>query len=87
MKQATDNGERLINHIAYAIPKVRGRNIEIIEDIPVMLDTKVSIKVDKKPARIYLAPSMEELDFTYADGKVNYTVSRFECSTLAVIEF
>lgn len=87
MKQATDNGERLINHIVYAIPKVRGRNIEIIEDIPVMLDTKVSIKVDKKPARIYLAPSMEELDFTYADGKVNYTVSRFECSTLAVIEF
>ena len=87
MKQPTEGGERLVNHLAYAIPKLRGKNTEIIEDIPVVLDTKVSVKVDKKPARIYLAPSMEELDFIYADGSVTYTVPKIECSTLAVIEF
>ena len=87
MAQNTSDGTRLVNHIAYAVPKVRGRNTEIIEDIPTMLDTKVSVKTDKKPSRVYLAPSMEELDFTYADGQVSYTVPKFECSTLAVIEF
>ncbi|MBQ8410031.1 MAG: beta-galactosidase trimerization domain-containing protein [Clostridia bacterium] len=87
MKQDTCNGTRLVNHIAYAVPKVRGKNVEIIEDIPVVLDTAVTVKCEKKPSRVYLAPSMEELDFTYADGKVSYTVPKFECSTLAVIEF
>jgi hypothetical protein len=87
MKQPTEGGERLVNHLAYAIPKLRGKNTEIIEDIPAVLDTKVSVKVNKKPARIYLAPSMEELDFTYTDGSVTYTVPKIECSTLAVIEF
>ena len=87
MEQPMENGKRLVNHIAYCIPKLRGKGVEIVEDIPVVLDVKVSVKANKKPARVYLAPSMEALDFTYADGKVSYTVPKLECSTLAVIEF
>lgn len=86
-KQKHENGERLVNHMVYAIPKVRGRNIEIIEDIPPVLDTTVTVKVDKKPSRVYLAPSMDALPFTYESGAVTYTVPKFECSTLAIIEF
>ena len=87
MRQPAESGERLVNHIAYAIPKVRGKNTEIIEDIPVVLDTKVSIKMGKKPSRVYLAPSIQELDFTFENGTVSYTIPKFECSTLVVIEF
>lgn len=86
-RQTCENGERLVNHIVYAIPKVRGNGTEIIEDIPVLSDTKIIVRCDAKPTRVYLAPSMEELDFTYENGKVEYTVPQFECSTLAVIEF
>ncbi len=86
-RQKYEGGERLVNHIAYAVPKLRGRNTEIIEDIPTVLDTKITVKTPKKPTRVYLAPSMEELEFTFADGYVSYTVPKFECSTLAVIEF
>ena len=86
-KQIFDGGERLINHIVYAIPKVRGNGTEIIEDIPTVFDTEITVKCDCKPSRVYLAPSMQELDFTYEMGKVRYTVPKFECSTLAVIEF
>ena len=86
-RQRCEAGERLVNHIAYATPKLRGRNVEMIEDIPTVLDTKIIIKTDIKPSRVYLAPSMEELDFTYDNGTVSYTIPKFECSTLAVIEF
>ena len=87
MRQRTDEGDRLVNHLVYAVPKLRGRNTEIIEDIPTTLDTEVKIRSDKKPSRVYLAPTMQELDFTF-DGKlIQYTIPRFECSTLAVIEF
>ena len=76
----------LVNQIAYVVPKLRGKNTEIIEDIPTVLDTKVTVRADRKPERVYLAPSMEQLDFTYEDGKISYTVPKFECSTLVVIE-
>ncbi len=85
--QTTENGERLVNHILYAIPKVRGKSTEIIEDIPDVLDTRVTVKVDKKPLRVYTAPDGQELDFKYADGRVTYTVPKFNCAALAVIEF
>lgn len=85
--QSCQGGERLVNHIAYAIPKVRGKNVEIIEDIPTVLDTTVTVKTDRMPSRVYLAPIMENLDFSYENGRVSYTIPKFECSTLAVIEF
>ena len=87
MTQNTENGRRLVNHIAYVVPKVRGRNVEIIEDIPVLYNTKVAVRCDQKPSKVYLAPSMQELEFIYRNGTVEYTVPQLECSTLAVIEF
>lgn len=86
MKQPYNGGKRLVNHIAYAVPKLRGRNTEIIEDITPLYDTKVTVKTDKKPSRVYLAPTLEELDFKYENGTLTYTVPKFECSTLVVIE-
>jgi hypothetical protein len=86
-KQKYEGGERLVNHLAYAAPKLRGKGVEIIEDLPPVINTAVLIKTDKKPARVYLAPSMDNLDFTYENGRVGYTVPKFECSTLAIIEF
>ena len=86
MKQTTSDGERHINYIAYAITKVRGEKTEVIEDLPTVLDTKVTVKVAQKPSRVYTAPDMQELEFAYEDGKVTYVVPRFECSTLVVIE-
>ncbi len=85
-RQAHESGTRLINHLLYAIPKVRGRGIEIIEDLPTVLDTRVSIRCEKPPVRVYLAPSAEELPYTYENGTVSYTVDRFVCAQLVVIE-
>ncbi len=86
-RQATDGGERLVHHLLYATPKVRGKNVEVIEDLPYVLDTKVTVKTNKKPLRVYTAPDGCELDFTYENGRVTYTVPKFSCSILAVIEF
>lgn len=84
--QKTKDGERLVNHLVYAIPKLRGTNTEIIEDIPTVLDTTVEIKCDFVPKRVYLAPEDRDIDFVYENGTVRYTVPKFECSVLAVIE-
>ena len=86
MKQPYSGGERLVTHLVYAIPKLRGRNTEIIEDIAALHDISVTVKTDKSPTRVYLAPSMEELEFKYENGAVTCDVPKIECSTLLVIE-
>ncbi len=87
MSQPYAEGERLVNHILYATPKLRGKNVEVIEDLPDVLNTKVTVKTDRKPSRVYTAPDGCELEFTYENGKVTYTVPKFSCAILAVIEF
>ena len=86
MSQPYEGGDRIICQLAYALQKVRGRNVEIIEDIPVVLDTKICIKTDKSPKKVYLAPAMSPLDYDYNDGYVTLNLPRFECSAMVVIE-
>lgn len=82
MKQ---NG-RLVHHLVYGIATPRGKGVYVIEDLPDVLNTVCALRTDKKPARVYLAPDMTDLPFTYADGTLTYTVPRFSCSTMVVIE-
>ena len=84
--KATENGTQLIHQLVYAIPKVRGNGIEIIEDLPFTPDVTCSLAVPTAPNRVYLAPVMTDLPFTYEDGRVTYTVPSFSCSAMVVVE-
>ncbi|UQZ83248.1 Beta-galactosidase trimerisation domain protein [Paenibacillus konkukensis] len=77
---------RYVNHLLYASPVKRGSGVEVIEDILPILDTTVSLKLDKPVRRVYLAPQMTELPFEAADGVVRYTVPKFECHQMVVLD-
>lgn len=85
-RQKMEGKSRFVNHILYAIPKVRGAGVEIIEDLPPAINTRVCVKTGKKPSNVYLAPDMTALDYSYEDGYVTYTIPEFTCATMAVIE-
>jgi hypothetical protein len=79
--------KRLINHLLYAAPVRRGKNIEVIEDIIPLYDTKVAIRLSRRATRVYLAPQQEELPFLIDDqGVLHYTVPKLECHQMVVIE-
>ena len=82
----TAGGTQLIHQLVYAIPKVRGGGIEIIEDLPFTPDVTCSLAAPAAPKRVYLAPAMTELPFTYEGGRVTYTVPSFSCSAMVVVE-
>lgn len=84
--KATENGTQLIHQLVYAIPKVRGNGIEIIEDLPFTPNVTCSLATPTTPKRIYLAPAMIDLPFTYENGRVTYTVPSFSCSAMVVVE-
>ena len=82
----TEVGTQLIHQLVYAIPKVRGGGVEIIEDLPFTPDVACTLKTPTAPKRVYLAPGMTVLPFTYEDGRVTYTVPSFSCAAMVVVE-
>ena len=64
---------RYINHLLYAAAVRRGERTEIIEDLVPIYGTEVTLKLCKAPTRVYLAPQMQEIDFSYDDGVLTYT--------------
>ena len=65
----------------------RGKGVEVIEDIVPVYNTEVSIKLDREPTRVYLAPQDRDIDFDYTDGILTYTLAKLECHQMVVIDY
>ncbi len=81
----TEKGNSEIVHLLYAPPIRRGNGVEIIEDLPTVCDTTVSVKCAEEPASVRLVPDMKEIPFTYTDGKVTFEIDRFVCHQMIEI--
>ncbi len=86
---------RYINHLLFAHTTNRGKfnffetqsNVEVIEDIVPVHNVKVSIKVNEKIKKVYLAPQMEELDFKQDSNHVHYNLDTLYCHQMVVLEY
>ena len=83
----TATGRQLVHQLVYAIPKVRGGGVEIIEDLPMTPDVSCSLAAPTCPTRVYLAPAMTDVPFSYENGRVSYTVPPFSCAAMVVLEW
>jgi hypothetical protein len=72
LRQEVEN--RCIVHLLHYIPERRGLAFDTIEDVIPLYNVPLSFKVPERPARVYLAPGREELDFDYDGGCVCLTV-------------
>ncbi len=77
--------KRKILHLLFAHTTVRGSNTEVIEDTVPLYNVKCSIKTDKKPDEVYLAPSGEKLDFSFNGKAVSFTVPKVDIHQMIVI--
>lgn len=78
---------RLVNHLLYASPVRRGKDIEVIEDILPLYGVEVSVAASRPVKKVYLAPQMEELPFLQEAGRVSYMVPRLECHQMVVLDY
>ncbi|MBE6791791.1 MAG: beta-galactosidase [Ruminococcaceae bacterium] len=77
---------RSILHLLFAHTTVRGRGTEVIEDTVPLYNINCRVKAGKKPSRVYLAPEMTDIPFTYEEGEVSFTVPEIDIHAMAVIE-
>ena len=83
MEQKCEN--RYVNHLLYAVTKKRGR-IEVIEDAPVTVGTEVTVRMESKPKRVYIAPENRDIPFSYQNGILSYSIDSFVLHAMVVID-
>ncbi|MEO6876265.1 MAG: alpha-amylase family protein [Opitutaceae bacterium] len=73
--------KRYVAHLLYSPTSVRGKfrdlNIELIEDVIPLRDTRVALRLPKKVKTARLVPDGEALGFNQEDGVVSFTVPEF----------
>ena len=83
--------KRYVCHLLYASPVLRGtfegKNLQVIEDIVPIDETDVEISIKENISGVYLAPQMEKIDFKINKGKLQFTVDKFECHQMVVINY
>jgi len=76
---------RLILHILH-YPRERRAHIDIIEDVIPLYNIPVKMKFCHAPKRVYLAPQLTELPFTYEENTVCFTIPVVRGHAMVVVE-
>ena len=81
----TKKDDMHVVHLLFAYTTVRGKGIEVIEDAIPLYDTEVSVKMEKKPERVYLAPEKKDIPFEWENGRVRFIVPKFTLHQMVAI--
>ena len=79
---------RFVLHSLYAAPIKRGadaRALQVIEELVPICDTTFSLKLGKSAKSVVLVPENREIPFEEKDGTISFTIDKFECSQIVVI--
>lgn len=82
---ATRKDKTVIIHHLYAAPVLRGENVQIIEDLPYIYNTRTSVKAENA-VRVYKVPQNVDIDFTAENGYVSFEIDKFECHQMIAID-
>lgn len=88
----TKQNERYIAHLLFAHTTVRGKGIEVIEDIVPLYNITLSATIPERPKNIYKAECVNgklektPLNFTYEKGKVNVTIDKIDLHAMIIFE-
>ena len=77
---------RTIVHVLQYCPERRAPNLDIVEDIVPIANVALSLRLAKRPKRVYLAPSRAAVPFQYKDGRVEATLAEVRGHEMVVLE-
>lgn len=79
-------GNRLILHVLYYIPERRTPDLDLIEDIVPLHDIPISVRCERGPSRLYIAPTRQAMPFHYEAGRIDFTVPKISGHAMIVME-
>ncbi len=84
-EQAAEN--RWALHLLHYIPERRGMDFDVIEDVIPLYDVGVSLRVDQPVPSVTLVPQGGAVDFTVANGRIDFTVPKIDGHQMVEIQF
>ncbi len=88
----TKQNERHIAHLLFAHTTLRGKGIEIIEDIIPLYNIDLTAEIPEKPESVYRVSyengelTKTPLEFTYKNGRAKVTVDKVELHAMIIFE-
>ncbi|MCY3020491.1 MAG: beta-galactosidase, partial [Planctomycetota bacterium] len=79
-------GRRTIVHLLQYCPERRTPGLDIVEDIVPLADVPLSLKLARRPGKVYLAPSGRAVGFSYENGRVKVRVPEVRGHQMVVFE-
>lgn len=78
--------DRTMVHISHYIAEKKSKKLELVDTKLPIYDIDMAIKIDYEPTKVYLAPEEQELEFTYADGRLKTVIPKIYGHTMLVLE-
>lgn len=78
--------KRDILHVLHYVPQKKCTNIEIVDAKIPLHDQSFEVKRENEPQKVYLAPSMEKIEFEYVKGVVRFTIPIINGYEMVVME-
>ncbi|KAB7726864.1 beta-galactosidase [Rudanella paleaurantiibacter] len=66
--------QRQVVHLLNYVPERRGSEFDTVEDVPLLTNTRLSVRLATKPRQVLLVPEGVPLKFTYTSGRVETTI-------------
>lgn len=88
----TKQASRHIAHLLFAHTTVRGKGVEVIEDIIPLYNITLTATISKKPKNVYKAEYVNgkiekvPLNFTYENGKVKVNINKIDLHAMIIFE-
>ncbi len=82
----TRQPQRTIVHLLNFVAERRTPTLDLIEDIIPLRDVPLSLRREKPPHRVYLAPAQTPVPFTYRNGRAELTVPEIPGHQMVVFE-
>lgn len=81
-----ENPDRTICHVLHYIPEQRYRDIQIVEDVIPLHNVELSVRLDRRPGRVYLAPAGTDLPAAWGEGRCEVTIPVVRGHAMVVFE-
>lgn len=82
----TEQPNRHIVHILHYTPERRAPELDIVEDVIPLFNVPLSLRAEKRPKSVYLAPQRKELAVEYDAGYAHVVVPAVEGHQMIVFE-
>lgn len=82
----TEQSGRKIVHLLHYPAERRGTDLDVVEDVIPLFNIPLSLKSDRRPRQVYLAPQLSALPWKYEGGYVEVVVPEVRGHAMVVVE-